>query len=67
MKKFDILIQRGDTTHMNTIEYGENSGETAIGYKETDYNFAFGIVRNQYFVSPLPHEDHEGYLNLKVF
>ena len=52
---------------MNTIEYGENSGETAIGYKETDYNFAFGIVRNQYFVSPLPHEDHEGYLNLKVF
>ena len=31
---------------MNTIEYGVNSGETAIGYKETGYNFAFGIVRN---------------------
>ena len=46
MKKFDILIQRGDTNHMNTVEYGENSGDIPIGYKETGYNFAFGILPN---------------------
>ena len=49
MKKLDILIQRGDTNHMNTVEYGENTGDIPIGYKETGYNFAFSILPNQFF------------------
>ena len=48
-QKLDVLINKEDTNHMQTVEQGRNDGSTGIGYEETGFNFAFGFLRDDNF------------------
>ena len=50
-QKLDVLINKEDTNHMQTVEQGKNDGSTGIGYEETGFNIAFAFLRDDHFTT----------------
>ena len=50
-QKFEVLINKEDTNHMQTVEQGQNDGSIGIGYEETGFNLAFAILRDEVFTT----------------
>ena len=48
-EKSQILVNKEDTNYSERVVFGANNvDENSIGYKETGYNFAFGIVTTNF-------------------
>ena len=68
-EKFIILINNGDTNHTQRIEFGVNDVSDVIGYRETGFNFAFGIVPNNFNTEGLASfiDDMTAYIDIVVY
>ena len=43
-EKWVLLVENGDTTHSDHTVHGANDALTEVGFEETNFNLAFGIV-----------------------
>ena len=59
------MIERGDTNFTERSEFGANIGQSAKGYQETGFNFAFTIVKND-FVLEQDEVDFADYFHINV-
>ena len=68
-EKSQVLINKGESKYYDRVVYGANNvDENSIGYNETGYNFAFGIISPD-FVNINGGSDPElfNYLDVGVF
>ena len=53
---------------MKTVEYGQNDGQTVVGYEETGFNIAFGFARDDWILTgDVKVEDFSKFFEAKVF
>ena len=66
MQKAEVLLERGDTQHMSTIEFGKRNTLEKLDHNTTGYNFAFGLLSKNYNELYDIEDDQDKYLRLEV-
>ena len=66
-EKWIVLVEKGDTNYSDHIEYGANNSNNQVGFKETNFNFAFAIVPNNFTSTMnLLNTDYSDYMSISM-